>query len=96
VASSSLTCRISSCQSHRLFPSSFFLDIDQFKRVNDSLGYLESDAFLVYCAEVLKSTFRDSDIITRIGGDEFVILAQERVENSSEAISTGSNPPCSC
>jgi diguanylate cyclase (GGDEF)-like protein len=64
----------------------FFADIDQFKRVNDSLGQLEGDAFLICCAEVLKSTFRDSDIIARIGGDEFVILAQERAENSSEAI----------
>jgi len=64
----------------------FFVDIDQFKRVNDSLGHLEGDAFLVCCAEVLKSTFRDSDIIARIGGDEFVILAQETSEHSSEAI----------
>jgi diguanylate cyclase (GGDEF)-like protein len=64
----------------------FFADIDQFKRVNDSLGHLEGDAFIICCAEVLKSTFRDSDIIARIGGDEFVILAQERAENSSEAI----------
>jgi diguanylate cyclase (GGDEF)-like protein len=64
----------------------FFVDIDQFKRINDSLGHLEGDAFLVCCAEVLKSTFRDSDLIARIGGDEFVILAQERAENSSEAI----------
>jgi predicted signal transduction protein with EAL and GGDEF domain len=44
----------------------FFADIDQFKCVNDSLGHLEGDAFLVCCAEVLKSTFRDSDIIARI------------------------------
>jgi len=63
-----------------------FVDIDQFKRVNDSLGHLEGDAFLICCAEVLKSTFRDSDIIARIGGDEFVILAQEKSETSSEAI----------
>jgi len=64
----------------------FFVDIDQFKHVNDSLGHIEGDAFLICCAEVLKSTFRDSDIIARIGGDEFVILAQETSEQSSEAI----------
>jgi diguanylate cyclase (GGDEF)-like protein len=64
----------------------FFADIDQFKRVNDSLGHLEGDAFLIGCAEVLKSTFRASDIIARLGGDEFVILAQERAENSGQAI----------
>ena len=64
----------------------FFADIDQFKHVNDSLGHLEGDAFLIGCAEVLKSTFRASDIIARFGGDEFVILAQESAESSCEAI----------
>jgi diguanylate cyclase (GGDEF)-like protein len=64
----------------------FFVDIDHFKRVNDSLGHLEGDAFLICCAEVLKSTFRNSDIIARVGGDEFVILAQESAENGSQAI----------
>jgi len=64
----------------------FFVDIDQFKRVNDSLGHLEGDAFLICCAEVLRSTFRASDIIARIGGDEFVILAQEGAGNGSGAI----------
>jgi diguanylate cyclase (GGDEF)-like protein len=64
----------------------FFADIDQFKRVNDSLGHLKGDAFLICCAEVLRNTFRASDIIARIGGDEFVILAQEGTENGSGAI----------
>jgi len=64
----------------------FFVDIDQFKRVNDSLGHLKGDAFLICCSEILRSTFRASDIIARIGGDEFVVLAQEGAENGSGAI----------
>jgi diguanylate cyclase (GGDEF)-like protein len=64
----------------------FFIDVDQFKRVNDALGHMEGDAFLICCAEVLRKTFRDSDIIARIGGDEFVILAQESGEASREGI----------
>jgi len=64
----------------------FFVDIDHFKRVNDALGHLKGDAFLICCAEALRSTFRASDIIARIGGDEFVILAQEGEENGSGAI----------
>jgi diguanylate cyclase (GGDEF)-like protein len=64
----------------------FFVDIDQFKRVNDSLGHLKGDAFLICCADALRNTFRASDILARIGGDEFVILAQEGTENGSEAI----------
>jgi diguanylate cyclase (GGDEF)-like protein len=64
----------------------FFVDIDQFKRVNDSLGHLKGDAFLICCSEVLRSTFRASDIIARIGGDEFVILAQEGADHGRGAI----------
>jgi diguanylate cyclase (GGDEF)-like protein len=86
-ASSSLACRILSWPAAQaILFLLFFVDIDQFKSVNDSLGHIEGDAFLICCAEVLKSTFRDSDIIARIGGDEFVILAQETSEQSSEAI----------
>ena len=64
----------------------FFTDVDQFKQVNDALGHMEGDAFLICCAEVLRKTFRDSDVIARIGGDEFVILAQENGDASRETI----------
>jgi diguanylate cyclase (GGDEF)-like protein len=64
----------------------FFADIDQFKLVNDSLGHIEGDAFLICCAEVLTHTFRDSDIVARLGGDEFAILAQGGTENGAGAI----------
>ncbi len=64
----------------------FFIDVDQFKHLNDALGHMEGDAFLICCAEVLRKTFRDSDVIARIGGDEFVILAQENGEASSDTI----------
>ena len=50
------------------------LDIDNFKRVNDTLGHLYGDAVLSELAHTLKSLFRDSDIIGRIGGDEFVVF----------------------
>ncbi len=64
----------------------FFIDVDQFKRINDALGHMEGDAFLICCAEVLRKTFRDSDVVARIGGDEFVILAQENGDASKETI----------
>ncbi len=50
------------------------LDIDNFKRVNDTLGHLYGDAVLSELAHTLKSLFRDSDIIGRVGGDEFVVF----------------------
>jgi len=52
----------------------FMLDIDDFKGVNDSLGHLYGDAVLSELARALKSLFRDSDIVGRVGGDEFVIF----------------------
>jgi diguanylate cyclase (GGDEF)-like protein len=67
----------------------FFVDIDEFKRVNDELGHLEGDAFLICCADVLRNTFRDCDVIARLGGDEFVILAQENGETCRETILSG-------
>jgi diguanylate cyclase (GGDEF)-like protein/PAS domain S-box-containing protein len=51
-----------------------FLDIDSLKSINDSLGHCQGDAALEIVATLLKRSFRDSDIIARWGGDEFVVL----------------------
>jgi diguanylate cyclase (GGDEF)-like protein/PAS domain S-box-containing protein len=52
----------------------FFLDLDRFKLVNDSLGHLVGDQLLMAIAERLKNCLRDQDLIARLGGDEFIIL----------------------
>ena len=54
-----------------------FVDVNGLKHVNDSYGHSEGDRILKETAEVLLSSVRDSDIVARVGGDEFVILAQE-------------------
>lgn len=50
------------------------LDIDDFKTVNDTCGHIEGDALLHEVGSVLRSSFRETDVIGRVGGDEFVLL----------------------
>lgn len=51
-----------------------FLDIDHFKRVNDSLGHEIGDTLLIEVAKKVTSCLRDNDLAVRLGGDEFVVM----------------------
>ena len=62
----------------------FFADLDGLKWINDTLGHKEGDNALIEMAMVLKETFRSSDIIARMGGDEFAVLAIDTTEVNSE------------
>lgn len=51
-----------------------YADIDNLKEINDTFGHKEGDAALIETANILKTNYRESDIIARIGGDEFVVI----------------------
>lgn len=81
-----------------------FIDVDGLKHINDTYGHDEGDSALILTGQVLKSTFRGSDIVARFGGDEFVALLpgcpQEfaelilhRLRAKTEAVADGSRRP---
>jgi diguanylate cyclase (GGDEF)-like protein len=55
----------------------FFMDLDRFKNINDTLGHQFGDRVLQEAAKRLSSCVREGDIIARLGGDEFVLLVEE-------------------
>jgi len=55
----------------------FFIDIDRFKYINDTLGHQVGDRLIQEISKVLKNIIRESDTIIRLGGDEFVVLLHQ-------------------
>lgn len=63
-----------------------YVDIDKMKEINDTFGHHQGDAALVAAATILRDTFRESDIVARVGGDEFVVLAIDPNELPAEVL----------
>ncbi len=76
--------------------SVLFFDVNGMKQINDTLGHAAGDATLAHVAKVLVEHVRESDLVGRLGGDEFGVLlaqadqslAQEKAEHLAEAIRT--------
>jgi diguanylate cyclase (GGDEF)-like protein/PAS domain S-box-containing protein len=64
----------------------FFADLDKMKYINDTFGHQEGDKALTGVAAILKEVFRESDIIGRMGGDEFAILAIDTTDNTRDIL----------
>lgn len=63
-----------------------YIDMDCLKQVNDKYGHAEGDTALNHFAHILTETFRDSDVIARMGGDEFAVLTIDVTENNISTI----------
>jgi two-component system cell cycle response regulator len=63
-----------------------FSDLDNLKLINDTFGHHEGDQALIETANIHRETFRQSDIIARVGGDEFAVLAIESHKGSGEIL----------
>lgn len=75
-------------QRHNRPLSIAFMDIDDFKAVNDRYGHVTGDALLVRVAESLRRSLRGTDYVARLGGDEFVILLPETNDTGAETVIT--------
>ncbi|MBI5602029.1 MAG: PAS domain S-box protein [Deltaproteobacteria bacterium] len=64
----------------------FFMDLDHMKWINDTMGHREGDRALIEIATVLLQTFRKSDIIGRMGGDEFAVLAIDTAHEVGQTV----------
>jgi diguanylate cyclase (GGDEF)-like protein len=69
----------------RRFPVSIIItDVDGLKKINDQYGHQAGDELIRRAAEVLKASFRDEDVVARIGGDEFAVIMPETTTESGE------------
>ena len=61
-----------------------YTDLDGLKKINDTFGHKEGDMALIDIANILRNNYRESDIIARIGGDEFVVIPIGTTEDSTK------------
>lgn len=72
------------CTREQLPATLVYMDLDNFKPINDQFGHAEGDRVLKVFADQLKNTFRDSDIFARLGGDEFAVLLSDSTQEWTE------------
>jgi diguanylate cyclase (GGDEF)-like protein len=83
----SLNKEVLRAQRHGLQFSIVFLDVDNFRRVNNVLGHIQGDTVLECVSKIITSTIRGSDIASRWGGDEFVVLLAGTAREGAKAFS---------
>lgn len=74
------------CHREKLSIALAYIDLDNFKSVNDKEGHQRGDDILKIITQIMKSTFRASDLIARLGGDEFVVLLPDTAAHEAQEV----------
>ncbi len=67
-----------------------FIDMDNFKNVNDTLGHVMGDRFLVEVSKIIKKAIREQDTLARLGGDEFTVIVED-IDTAMDVVSIAEN-----
>ncbi len=78
--------QIASTRRHNTTGALLFLDLDQFKYINDTYGHQTGDQYLCQVAHHLKASLRQSDVIGRMGGDEFAVIFPDVVDERADKL----------
>ncbi len=70
---------------HRDNIAIFFIDLDRFKEINDTMGHEAGDALLIHTTANLSSLLPDTCLLARLGGDEFAVLSESCIDHHSQA-----------
>ena len=84
--SQSLKTMISSAKKENRQHALIYLDLDQFKLINDTIGHAAGDELLLETTAIIKNVFRSSDICARLGGDEFGVLLSDTDQETAYII----------
>ncbi|HZF30309.1 MAG TPA: EAL domain-containing protein [Gammaproteobacteria bacterium] len=83
-----LDVEIAECAAHKRRSALFFIDLDQFKYVNDTCGHAAGDELLKLAAQQIRHGVRTDDLVARFGGDEFVVLLKDISRNDAKIVAS--------
>lgn len=81
-----VTSKIPALQRNSKKMALFFIDMDNFKNINDTFGHFTGDKFLIEVAKAIKEILREEDTLARLGGDEFTVIVEDTESISGVAV----------